>query len=459
MKNENIWKKLEKEKQNIFDFGEEYRKFISKCKTERECVDETIRIAKKEHFKDLESVRKEGGKLKAGDKFYASLMGKTILLGVVGAEPIEKGMNIAGAHIDSPRLDLKPNPLYEDTDLALFDTHYYGGIKKYQWTTLPLALHGVVCKKNGEKVELALGESPKDPVLGVSDLLIHLAQNQMEKKGNKIVEGEDLNAMIASIPKSGAKEEPVKKAVLDILKENYGIEEKDFLSAELVLVPAGEARDYGIDRSMIMGYGQDDKVCAYPAIKAITSVKKPKKTCICLLTDKEEIGSVGATGMYSRFFENTIADLMDVTGQYSEMALRHALLNSSMLSADVTAAYDPNYPEVMEKNNCGYQGQGIQFSKYTGSRGKSGSNDASAEYIASLRKVMDGAKVNYQISELGKVDVGGGGTIAYIMANYGMNVIDCGVPVFNMHAPWEITSKLDIYETLRGYQAFYLNFD
>ena len=455
MKNENIWKKLEKKKKDIFKLGHEYKEFISVCKTERECVSEGIKLAEANGFRNLDDISAKGEKIKAGDRFYAQLMGKTIILGVAGKKPVKEGMNIAGAHIDSPRLDLKPNPLYEDTDLALFETHYYGGIKKYQWVALPLALHGVVCKKDGTTVTLALGEKDDDPVLGVSDLLIHLASKQMDKKGNKVVEGEDLNAMVASIPKNNEKKDAVKAAVLDILANEYGIEESDFLSAELVLVPAGPARDYGIDRSMVMAYGQDDKVCAFPAIKAIMGVKNPERTCICVLTDKEEIGSVGATGSHSRFFENTIASLMDSMGQYSELDLRKALQNSSMLSADVTAAYDPNYPDVMEKNNCGYQGQGLQFSKYTGARGKSGSNDASAEYIAKLRKIMDTAGVNYRISELGKVDVGGGGTIAYIMANYGMDVIDCGVPVFNMHAPWEITSKLDIYETFRGYEAFY----
>ena len=457
MKNENIWKKLEREKKDIFAFAEEYKEFISVCKTERECVKKITEIAEKEGFIDLSKLSGKRKKLKAGDRFYSSLMGKTIMLGVVGREKIVNGMNIAGAHIDSPRLDLKPNPLYENTDIAMLDTHYYGGIKKYQWVALPLSLHGVVCKKDGTTVEFDLGEKEGDPVLGVSDLLIHLAQNQMTKKGNVVVEGEDLNAMAGTIPKNLEKKDPVKKAVLDILKKEYGIEEGDLLSAELSLLPAGPARDYGIDRSMIMAYGQDDKVCAFPAVKAVTNLKAPERTCICLLTDKEEIGSVGATGMHSRFFENSVADLLDAAGEYSEMALRHALQNSCMLSADVTAAFDPNYPDVMEKNNCGYQGQGLQFSKYTGSRGKSGSNDASAEYIAKLRKVMDDAKVYYRISELGKVDAGGGGTIAYIMANYGMDVIDCGVPVFNMHAPWEITSKLDVYETLKGYEAFYNN--
>lgn len=462
MKRDNIWKKLEDKKEEIFDFGEQYRAYISKCKTERENVKEAIARAKAKGFRDLQEIIDNDETLKAGDKIYAQLMNKTIALFVLGKEPMEKGMNIAGAHIDSPRLDLKPNPLYEDTDIAMFETHYYGGIKKYQWVALPLALHGVVCKKDGECVEITIGEDPGDPVLGVSDLLIHLAQKQIQKNGSEVVEGEALNAMIGTIPldfdddgKDDDKSEPVKKAVLKILSDKYGICERDFLSAELTLVTAGPARDYGLDRSMIMGYGQDDKVCAFPALAAILEVEDPKRTCACLFTDKEEIGSVGATGSHSRFFENTVAGIIDRMGDYSDLKLRRAMMNSYMLSADVTAAYDPNYPEVMEKNNSGYQGQGLQFNKYTGSRGKSGSNDASAEYIAGLRKVMDDAGVYYQISELGRVDAGGGGTIAYIMANYGMNVIDCGVPVFNMHAPWEITSKLDIYETFKGYQAFF----
>ena len=455
MENKNLWSIRRKELHDVDKFAEEYKMFISRCKTERECVAEFVEYAKAKGFKNLEDVIAKGETLVPGSKVYAQHMGKTLMLYVVGTEDIEQGMNITGAHIDSPRLDLKPNPLYEDSDLALFETHYYGGIKKYQWVATPLALHGVVCKRNGETITVTLGENPKDPVLGVSDLLIHLAQKQMEKKGSLVVEGEDLNAMVGSIPADGEEKDAVKKHILGILSEKYDFNEKDFLSAELTLVPAGPARDYGIDRSMIMAYGQDDKVCAYPAVRAITELEMPRHTCACVLTDKEEIGSVGATGAESRFFENTVAELMHAMGQYSELKLRRVLQNSQMLSADVTAAFDPNYPDAVEKKNCAFAGQGMAFNKYTGARGKSGSSDANAEFVARIRRIMDDANVNYGISELGKVDLGGGGTIAYLMANYGMDVIDCGVPVFNMHAPWEITSKIDVYETWKGYSAFY----
>ena len=365
-------------------------------------------------------------------------------------------MNILGAHIDSPRLDLKQNPLYEDSKLALFDTHYYGGIKKYQWVTLPLAIHGVVVKKDGKRVDIVIGEDEDDPVVGISDLLVHLAQNQQEKRGNKVIEGEDLNVLVGSMPISGKskEKEKVKANILKLLKEKYKIEEEDFISAELEVVPAGKARDYGIDRSMVIGYGQDDRVCAYTSLKAIFDAKNIKNTAVCLLVDKEEIGSVGATGMESKFFENMVAEVMDRTGEYSELKLRRALTNSKMLSSDVSAAFDPNYPSVMEKNNCAYFGLGMVFNKYTGARGKSGSNDASAEYIAELRNIMSKNNVSIQTAELGKVGQGGGGTIAYILAAYGMNVIDCGVALHNMHAPWEVSSKVDIYETMRGYIAF-----
>ena len=376
---------------------------------------------------------------------------------VIGKERMEKGMNILGAHIDSPRLDLKQDPLYEDTDFAMLDTHYYGGIKKYQWVTLPLALHGVIAKKDGTVVKVNVGDKPGDPVFGVSDLLIHLSGEQLEKKAAKVIEGENLDLLIGSIPMQTEDEkvkEKVKANIMNLLSKEYGIEEEDFLSAEIEVVPAGEARDYGFDRSMIMGYGHDDRVCAYPSFEAMLVSENPEITSVCLLVDKEEIGSVGASGMQSRFFENTVAEVMAAAGSYSELALRRALANSKVLSSDVSAAFDPNFPSVMTKRNTAYFGKGLVFNKYTGSRGKGGSNDANAEYIGKLRNIMDTNEVSFQTAELGKVDQGGGGTIAYILANYGMNVIDSGVPVLNMHAPWEIISKVDLYEAYRGYIAF-----
>ena len=455
MEKKNLWSVRRKELHEVDKFAEEYKLFISRCKTERECVAEITEYAKAKGFKDLADIIAKKETLVPGSKVYAQHMGKTILLFVIGSEDIEGGMNLVGAHLDSPRLDLKPNPLYEDTDLALFETHYYGGIKKYQWVAMPLALHGVVCKRNGEKVQITIGENPKDPVLGVTDLLIHMAQKQMEKKASVVVEGEDLNALVGSIPASDGEKEAVKRHILEVLSEKYDISEKDFQSAELTLVPAGPARDYGIDRSMIMAYGQDDRACVYPAVRAITELSAPKHTCVCVLTDKEEIGSMGATGAESRFFENTVAELMNAMGRYSELALRRTLQNSQMLSADVAIVFDPNYPDVGDKNNCAYAGQGLAFNKYTGSRGKFGASDARAEFVARVRRILDDANVSYTFCELGKVDQGGGGTIAYIMANYGMDVIDCGVPVFNMHAPWEISSKIDLFEAWKGYGAFY----
>lgn len=455
MERENAWKKYSKEQMNqVFSFGDEYKDFLSKGKTERECVTEIVKQAEACGFVDLEQIIAAGKSLKAGDKVYAVKMDKAIALFQLGTGSLELGMNILGAHIDSPRLDLKQNPLYEDTNLALLDTHYYGGVKKYQWVALPLALHGVVVKKDGTKVEIVFGEDENDPVLGISDLLIHLSRKQMEKKASLVVEGEDLNILVGSIPLADEEKEPVKKQILKFLKEKYDIEEEDFISAELEAVPAGKARDYGFDSSMIMGYGHDDRVCAYPSFKAMTNLPELEKTCVCLLVDKEEIGSVGATGMQSKFFENTVAEILNCMGCYSELSLRRAMNNSSMLSSDVSAGFDPNYPSVMEKNNCAYLGNGLAFNKYTGSGGKSGSNDANPEFIARIRKVMDEAKVSYQTAELGRVDEGGGGTIAFILGNYGMNVIDSGVAVLNMHAPWEIVSKADIYEALKGYEAF-----
>lgn len=458
MERENAWKKysLEEEKK-VFAFGEEYRKFISKCKTERECVDEIVKLAKGAGFADMEQVIASGRKLKAGDRVYAVNKGKGMALFIIGRENMEQGMHILGAHIDSPRLDLKQNPLYEDTGMAMLDTHYYGGVKKYQWVTLPLAMHGVVAKKDGSTVQINIGEKPEDPVFGVSDLLIHLSGEQMEKKAAKVIEGEAMDVLIASRPLKDADEktkEKVKANVLDILKAHYGLEEEDFLSAEIEIVPAGAARNYGLDNSMIMGYGHDDRVCAYPSFAAMLDVEIPEKTSVCLLVDKEEIGSVGATGMQSRFFENITAEVMEACGTYSELALRRALENSDALSSDVSAAYDPNYPSVMEKKNAAYFGRGVVFNKYTGARGKSGSNDASAEYMAKIRSIMDENHVNFQTAELGKVDQGGGGTIAYILGNYNMQVIDSGVAVLNMHAPWEIISKADLYEAKCCYEAF-----
>lgn len=455
MERKTAWEKYtKKEIKEVFDFAEEYREFISNCKTERECVKEIIKQAEAAGFKDLNKIITKGSKVKAGDKLYLNNMGKALALFVVGTEDLQKGMNILGAHIDSPRLDLKQNPLYEDGGLAMMDTHYYGGIKKYQWVTLPMALHGVVITKNGETVEINIGEKESDPVFGVSDLLIHLAADQMEKKVAKAVTGENLDLSVGSIPLKGEEKDSVKKNVLKILKAQYGIEEEDFISAEIEVVPAGAARDYGFDRGMIMGYGQDDRVCAYPSFAALSRVKNLKKTGVCLLVDKEEIGSVGATGMQSRFFENAVAELLNCMGGYSDLALRRALSNSKVLSSDVSAGFDPNYPEVMDKKNSAFMGQGVVFNKYTGARGKSGSNDSSAEYIGELRQILDKEKISYQTAELGKVDQGGGGTIAYILANYGMKVIDSGVAVHNMHAPWEITSKADIYEALRAYETF-----
>lgn len=462
----NAWNKYDEDmKKKVFDFADEYRRFISLCKTERECVEEGVRILKASGYKDLKDVIAADEKLKAGDKVYAVNMNKAIVAFNIGETSIESGMNILGAHIDSPRLDIKQNPLYEETGLVLLDTHYYGGIKKYQWVATPLALHGVVALKDGTTVKVVIGEDIDDTVVGISDLLIHLASEQMDKKAAKVVEGEALDILVGSMPlkQESAKsdkedcKDAVKKNILALLKEKYGIEEEDFMSAELEAVPAGPARDYGIDRSMIIGYGHDDRVCAYPSLIALVNADMPKRTGVCILVDKEEIGSVGATGMQSRFFENMVAEVMDRCGEYSELKLRRALANSYMLSSDVSAAYDPNYASVFEKKNAAYFGKGMVFNKYTGAKGKSGSNDASAEFVGKLRKVMDDADVAFQTAELGKVDIGGGGTIAYILANLDMNVIDSGIAVQNMHAPYEVISKADLYETLKGYEAFLKN--
>ena len=454
-KKQTIWEKDDEQKLN--DFCEDYRIFLSGHKTERENVAGMEEELKKAGAKSLEEAAAEGRALKPGEVVYTDMMKKSLLIFRIGQKPMTEGLRLLGAHIDSPRLDLKQHPLYEDTDLALLDTHYYGGIKKYQWTALPMALHGVIAKKDGSVVNVCIGEDENDPVFGVSDLLIHLAGKQMTKNAAEVVEGENLNVLVGSRPLASADEDEknaVKANILKLLKEKYDMEEDDFVSAEIEVVPAGQARDYGLDRSMIMGYGQDDKVCAYPSFRAIMDEKKPEYTSVCLLTDKEEIGSVGATGTHSRFYENTLAEVMNLQGCYSELALRRLLTKTWVLSSDVSAGFDPDYPDVMDKNNCAYLGRGPVFNKYTGSRGKSGSNDANAEYIAFLRKLMEENNIIYQTSELGKVDAGGGGTIAYILANLGMEVIDFGVAVLNMHAPWEITSKADIYEAYNAYRAF-----
>ena len=466
MERKNVWNTYDLKTQKACDtFAEEYIRFLNEGKTERECIDRIVNDAEAEGYIELSEAVREGKKLAAGDKVYSVWMNKSIVLFEIGTEPFEHGLNILGAHIDSPRLDVKQNPLYEDSSIAYLDTHYYGGIKKYHYVAQPLALHGVVVKKDGSTVVLSIGEDEDDPVFFVSDILIHLAQQQLEKTGAKVVEGEDLDLIIGSSPVvidadkkkedgQDEKKDAVKEAILKILKRDYGIEEADFESAELEIVPAGKAREAGLDRSMILAYGQDDRVCAYPSMRAIFEAKKIKRTSCCLLVDKEEIGSVGATGMRSHFFENALAEVMNLAGCYSELALRRTLANSCMLSSDVSAAYDPLYASFFEKKNAAFMGSGLVFNKFTGSRGKSGSNDANAEFIAHLRGIFDDASVCTQTAELGKVDIGGGGTIAYILALYGMNVIDSGVAVLNMHAPYEATSKADLYEAFRAYKAF-----
>ena len=455
---ENVWKNYnEKEKEELEKLCADYMQFLSDCKTERECVKDIVQRAKLAGYKSLEEVMEQKKRLKSGDKVYAVCMQKAVALFCIGTEPMENGLNILGAHIDSPRLDVKQNPLYEDGDMAYLDTHYYGGIKKYQWVTLPLAIHGVVVKKDGSSVQIHIGEKEEDPVFCVSDLLIHLAGEQMEKKAGKVIEGENLDLLVGSIPLESEEKDAVKKGVLAILSKEYGMEEEDFISAELEIVPAGKARELGFDRSMILSYGQDDRVCAFTSLDAMLAVDAPKRTSCCLLVDKEEIGSVGATGMRSRFFENSLAEVMALTGEYQELTLRRALKNSKMLSSDVNAGFDPLYAASFDKKNASYCGSGMVISKYTGSRGKSGSNDANAEYLAQLRNIFDQNHAHYQTAELGKVDAGGGGTIAYIAALYGMNVIDCGVAVLSMHAPWEVTCKADVYEAQRCYVAFLQN--
>ena len=455
MNNKNAWKTYTEEDINGLErLNASYRKFLSDCKTERECTKEIIRRAEEAGYIDLDTCINEGKTIKSGDKLYAVNMNKSVALFNMGKRPISEGMNIIGAHIDSPRLDVKQNPLYEEGGMAYLDTHYYGGIKKYQWAALPLAIHGVIVKKDGTCVEVCVGEEDDDPVFCITDLLIHLSSKQMEKTGAKVIEGEQLDVVVGSIPLSDPETNCVKENVLNILKKEYDIEEEDFVSAELEVVPAGKARELGFDRGMIMSYGQDDRVCAFTSLEAQLNVENPERTTCCLLVDKEEIGSVGATGMRSHFFENTVSEIINLMEEYSELKVRRCLKNSYMLSTDVNAGYDPMFAEVFDSKNASYCGNGVVFSKYTGSRGKSGSNDANAEYIAKIRNVMDNNNVVYQTAELGKVDAGGGGTIAYILSLYGMEVIDCGVAVLNMHAPWEIVSKADVYETEKCYRAF-----
>lgn len=461
MEKDNTWKTYSAEEcVELEQINRSYKSCLDEGKTERECVKLAVKMLREHGYRDLKEFIDGQKTLGAGDKVYAVCMGKSIVAFHIGTEPLEKGMNILGAHIDSPRIDVKQNPLYENEELSYLDTHYYGGIKKYQWVTLPLALHGVVAKTDGSLVEIHIGDKEEDPVFAVTDLLVHLASKQMEKKANAVIEGEKLDLLFASRPlnsdNSLEKEEKdaVKANVLRILETTYGISEEDFVSAELEIVPAGNARDCGIDRSMIMAYGQDDRVCAFTSLFALLDVDKVEKTACCILVDKEEIGSVGATGMHSRFFENVVAEMTALTGGSSDLRVRRALQNSKMLSSDVSAAFDPMFAETFEKRSSAFFGKGLVFNKFTGSRGKSGSNDANAEYLAEIRRAMDRKHVAYQFAELGKVDAGGGGTIAYIMANYGMEVIDSGVAVLCMHAPWEITSKADVYEAYKGYKAF-----
>ncbi|HIT23743.1 MAG TPA: aminopeptidase [Candidatus Faecimonas intestinavium] len=458
MEKKSAWEKYTEEDLNKLDLlCNDYKQFLTIAKTERETTKEIIKRAEEKGYENLEEYISENKRILPGDKIYVNNKGKAVALFNIGTEPITNGMNILGAHIDSPRIDLKANAIYESDGFTYFDTHYYGGIKKYQWVTLPLAIHGVVIKKDGTKIEICIGEDDADPVIGITDLLPHLASEQMKKEGAKLVEGEDLDPIIGSKPLETEEKDKVKQNILMILKEKYNIEEDDFLSAEIEIVPAGKARDFGLDKSMIMAYGQDDRVCAYTSLEAFLEVENTKKTLSCILVDKEEIGSVGATGMQSHFFDNAIAEICTLMGNDSSLAVRRVLNHSKMLSSDVNAAYDPLYKSAMDKRNSSRFGLGVVFCKYTGSRGKSGSNDANAEYIAELRKIMDEADVSFQLSELGKVDVGGGGTIAYILANYNVEVIDCGVGVLSMHAPWEVTSKSDIYEAYRGYIAFLQN--
>lgn len=466
MEKKNTWETYDEATMAKVDsFIDGYRKFLDDGKTERECIDVIVNTIEDAGYISLEQAIKNGKKLTEGDKVYQVWMNKSIAMYRIGKEPLEKGMNILGAHIDSPRIDVKQNPLYEDNGFAYLDTHYYGGIKKYQWVATPLALHGVIVKKDGSTVIVNIGEAEDDPVFFISDLLVHLSQEQMQKKAGEVIPGEALDLIVGNKPVCIKKEEDgeekkepvkeaVKKGVLDILKEMYDVEEEDFLSAELEIVPAGKAREAGFDRSIVLAYGQDDRVCAYTSMMAMLDVEPTDRTLCCILVDKEEIGSVGATGMKGYFFENSLAEVMNLTGEYSELNIRRCLSRSTMLSSDVSSAFDPSFASCFDKKNVAYLGGGMVFNKFTGSRGKSGSNDANAEYIAHLRDILEKESINFQTAELGRVDLGGGGTIAYILATYGMNVIDSGVAVMNMHAPWEATSKADVYEAYRGYMAF-----
>lgn len=469
MEKKNTWELYnDKQLNEVEKFSKEYMDFLDKGKTERECIDIIVNKIEAEGYAELTQAVKNGKNLVKGDKVYSVLMNKSIVMFKIGEKPMTEGLNILGAHIDSPRLDVKQNPLYEDGGFAYFDTHYYGGVKKYQWVTLPLAIHGVVVKKDGTTVEISIGENEDDPVFFISDLLIHLAGEQLEKKAAKVIEGEALDLIIGNKPlrvdknknakgddsKNEPAKEAVKAGVMSIIKEQLDIEEEDFISAELEIVPAGKAREAGFDRSMILAYGQDDRVCAFSSLKAMLEVGDVDRTACCILVDKEEIGSVGATGMQSKFFENTVAEVLNLKGEYSELNVRRCLAASCMLSSDVSSAFDPSYANCFDKKNVAFLGCGMVFNKFTGARGKSGSNDANAEYLGHLRQIFDEKKINFQTAELGKVDVGGGGTIAYILALYGMNVIDSGVAVLNMHAPWEATSKADVFEAKRGYLAF-----
>ena len=465
MEHKNVWETYNnRQLKELENLNASYRSFLDQGKTERECIDTIVNQLEEAGFTELDKMIKKGKQLTPGDQVYRVWMNKSIVAYRIGNRPLSEGMNILGAHIDSPRIDVKQNPLYEDGGFAYLDTHYYGGIKKYQWVTIPLALHGVIVKKDGTTVEICIGEEEDDPVFFISDLLIHLSAEQLEKKAGKVIEGEALDLIVGNKPlvikkdekdkKETKAKEAVKAGILDILKQTYDVEEEDFISAELEVVPAGKEREAGLDKSMILAYGQDDRVCAYTSLKAMMDTEQTDRTSCLILVDKEEIGSVGATGMQSRFFENSVAELMNLSGEYSELALRRCLANSCMLSSDVSAGFDPSFAAAFEKKNAAFLGSGMVFNKFTGSRGKSGSNDANAEYIAHLRNILDEKKVLYQTAELGKVDFGGGGTIAYILALYGMNVIDSGVAVLNMHAPYEATSKADVYEAYRGYKAF-----
>ena len=449
----NTWEKYKDNLNEVMEYNEGYKDYISKNKTERACVKDSIRLAKEKGFKPLDSFET----LKPGDKVYVNNRDKNIALFVIGNKPLTEGMRILGAHIDSPRMDLKQNPLYESEGFVLADTHYYGGVKKYQWVTIPLSLYGVVAKKDGTVVDVVIGEDDNDPVVGISDLLIHLAADQLDKKAAKVIEGENLDVTLGNMPLVGEEKNAVKANILKLLKDKYDIEEEDFVSAEIEVVPSGKARDYGLDRSMIAGYGHDDRVCAYTSLTAILDVDVCDYTCCTILVDKEEIGSVGATGAHSLFFENTVGEMLVKMGIDSFVETRLTLSRSKMLSSDVSAGVDPLYVSVNDKKNAAYLGNGIVFNKYTGARGKSGSNDASAEYVARIRAVMDESKIHYQTAELGKVDQGGGGTIAYILGNYNMDVIDAGIAVLNMHSPMEIVSKVDVYETYQAYKAFLKN--